>query len=353
MAVAPARGGLWLGVEWSRFGAGDNRNRSGCVTMADRTFACGRGPLAREGDLMDRRRTRARAGLAASVLVGAVVLSGCGGISFGQDASDTPSAAQGTTSVPDTSTPSESPSEDTGSSTTTTSTTTTPAPPTTTKAAPKPTPKPTPKATPKPTPTPKEGDTLKPGDSSAYVKQVQQRLSALGYWNGSADGTYGGLTSQAVMALQKAAGLGRDGVYGPATRRALQNGVRPSSRTGGTGIEIDKARQLLLVVRGGRVTMILNTSTGSGERYTSQGSTRVATTPAGSFSTFRSVNHLDKGPLGDLWRPRYFNGGIAVHGAGSVPGYPASHGCARVSNPAMDMIWATNLMPIGGRVTVY
>jgi len=101
------------------------------------------------------------------------------------------------------------------------------------------------------------------------------------------------------------------------------------------------------------VTMILNTSTGSGQQYTSGGATHTALTPAGSFSTFRSVNHLDKGPLGDLWRPRYFNGGIAVHGAGSVPGYPASHGCARVSNPAMDMIWANDLMPIGSRVVVY
>ncbi|TPG15940.1 L,D-transpeptidase family protein [Pedococcus bigeumensis] len=297
---------------------------------------------------MDRSNTGARAALAASVLAAALVLTACGGISFGTGASFTPLAAQGTTAVSD---PSSVPVEPAPADTTTTvpaPSTTTPSP-TTTPATPKPTAKPTPK----PKPTPKEGDTLKPGDSGAYVKQVQQRLTALGYWNGSADGSYGGLTSQAVMALQKAAGLGRDGVYGPSTRRALQNGVRPQSRTGGTGIEIDKARQLLLVVRGGRVTMILNTSTGSGERYTSEGSTRVATTPAGSFSTFRTVDHLDKGPLGALWRPRYFNGGIAVHGAGLVPGYPASHGCARVSNPAMDMIWANNIMPIGGRVTVY
>jgi lipoprotein-anchoring transpeptidase ErfK/SrfK len=292
---------------------------------------------------MGRRNTGARAALSASVLAGALFLTACGGISLGRNTSATPSAAQGTTSVPG---PSSAPVEPVPGET---STTTVPAPSTTTKPAPKPTAKPTPL----PKPTPKEGDTLKPGDSGAYVRQVQQRLSALGYWNGSADGSYGGLTSQAVMALQKAAGLGRDGVYGPATRRALQNGVRPQSRTGGTGIEIDKARQLLLVVRGGQVTMILNTSTGSGERYTSEGSTRIATTPAGTFSTFRSVNHLDNGPLGALWRPRYFNGGIAVHGAAYVPGYPASHGCARVSNPAMDMIWANNIMPIGGRVTVY
>ncbi|GAB3443727.1 hypothetical protein GCM10027517_22390 [Phycicoccus ginsengisoli] len=217
-----------------------------------------------------------------------------------------------------------------------------------------PTTKATPKPTPKPTPTQKkEGDTLQPGDSGAYVKQVQQRLTELGYWNGGADGTYGFLTTQAVMALQKAAGLGRDGVFGPATRRALQNGVRPQSRTGGTGVEIDKARQLLLVVRGGRVTMILNTSTGSGQHYFSQGADHVALTPSGSFRVFRTVDHLDKGPLGDLWRPRYFNGGIAVHGASVVPGYAASHGCARVSNPAMDMIWANNLMPVGSSVTVY
>jgi hypothetical protein len=207
--------------------------------------------------------------------------------------------------------------------------------------------------TPTPEPVPTEGDTLHVGDSGPYVESVQQRLSSLGYWNGTPDGEYGLLTAQAVMALQKAAGLGRDGVYGPSTRRALQAGTAPQSRVGGTGVEIDKARQLLLVVRGGRVTTILNTSTGSGESYASMGSQHVAATPVGTFSTFRTVDRLDKGPLGDLWRPRYFNGGIAVHGAASIPGYPASHGCARVSNPAMNMIWAGDLMPIGSRVVVY
>ena len=42
-----------------------------------------------------------------------------------------------------------------------------------------------------------------------------------------------------------------------------------------------------------------------------------------------------------------------MHGSPSIPAYPASHGCARVSNAAMDMIWAQGVMPIGGRVTVY
>jgi peptidoglycan hydrolase-like protein with peptidoglycan-binding domain len=222
-----------------------------------------------------------------------------------------------------------------------------------TTAAPTPKPTTSPKPTPTVKPTPKEGDTLRVGDSGAYVRSVQQRLSALGYWLGTPDGTYGYLTSQAVMALQKSAGLGRDGVLGPATARALKAGARPQSRVGGTGIEIDLQRQVLLVVRGGAVTTVLNTSTGNGEPFEYYGRQSRAVTPPGTYSTFRTVDGNDEGPLGDLWRPRYFNGGIAVHGAASVPAYPASHGCARVSNPAMDMIWARGLMPVGGRVVVY
>lgn len=259
------------------------------------------------------------------------------------------------TTAPDTSAPSTTATTAAPKPTTTSAprpTSVTPKPttsaPTPTTSAPKPTP-PTP--TVKPTPT--AGDTLQPGDSGAYVLAVQQRLSSLGYWLGTPDGTYGYLTSQAVMALQKSAGLGRDGVFGPATRRALEAGARPQSRIGGTGVEIDLRRQVLLVVRGGAVTTILNTSTGSGQPFESYGQQHVAVTPPGTYSVFRVVDGNDEGPLGDLWRPRYFNGGIAVHGAASVPGYPASHGCARVSNPAMDMIWARGLLPVGSRVTVY
>jgi peptidoglycan hydrolase-like protein with peptidoglycan-binding domain len=328
---------------------------------------------------MDRKHaSRVGTGVAGALAL-TLLLGGCG-VSLGGGSSDgavdaggTPSSSstsptsEATSQAPDPSASTTAPPESTTtvpSTTSAPSTTTKPAPSTTTTPAkpkpttkpttkPKPSPKPT-RTTPKPPPEPKAGDTLQPGDDGAYVRQVQQKLSNLGYWNGASDGSYGQLTSQAVMALQKAAGIGRDGVFGPATARALDRGVRPVSRVGGTGIEIDKARQLLLVVKGGRVTMILNTSTGSNQPYkTKSGGTAVATTPAGSFSTFRSVNGMDRAPLGDLWRPRYFNGGIAVHGSTSIPGYPASHGCARVSNAAMDMIWANNLMPIGGRVTVY
>ncbi len=186
------------------------------------------------------------------------------------------------------------------------------------------------------------------------MRAVQQRLGALGYWLGTADGEYGDLTQQAVMALQKAAGISRDGIYGPNTRRALDAGTRPKARTtSGSAVEVNLSRQLLLVVQGGRITHIFNTSTGSGQTYTSRGTQHVAVTPTGRYSFFRAVDGEDRSPLGVLWRPRYFNGGIAVHGFASVPPFPASHGCVRVSNPAMNMIWATGIMPIGRTVLVY
>ena len=37
----------------------------------------------------------------------------------------------------------------------------------------------------------------------------------------------------------------------------------------------------------------------------------------------------------------------------SVPSYPASHGCVRVTYAAMNFIWDQDLMPMGSRVWVY
>ncbi len=95
----------------------------------------------------------------------------------------------------------------------------------------------------------------------------------------------------------------------------------------------------------------LHTSTGTFEEYGTQG--RIADTPRGSWEVTWSHDGWRTSDLGRLYRPRYFHpDGIAVHGYGSVPAYPASHGCARVSLPAMDMIWRERLMPSGATVLV-
>ncbi len=194
---------------------------------------------------------------------------------------------------------------------------------------------------------------LKGGSRGAAVLAAQRRLAALGYWLGTADGVYGDKTVHAVIALQKVAGLVRDGVIGPRTAKALAAGVRPKARTTrGNVIEVDIAHQVVLAVHTGRVQLIFDASTGSGAYYYSLGRLHHAVTPKGSYHVYRAVNGWDPGPLGKLYRPRYFNGGIAVHGYPSVPTYPASHGCVRVTIAAMDYIWAHALMPIGRAVVV-
>ncbi|MFI5494234.1 L,D-transpeptidase family protein [Actinoplanes sp. NPDC051859] len=196
---------------------------------------------------------------------------------------------------------------------------------------------------------------LKSGAKGAEVLALQNRLTELGYWNGKADGTFGSLTQQAVFAVQKAAGLTRDGVAGAKTQQALTDGVRPKAKSSsGRVIEINKKRQLLMLVDNGEVTKIFNTSTGSYERYaTASGGTAIAATPSGKYKVSRQIDGWRNAPLGMLWRPKYFNGGIAVHGAPSVPPYPASHGCARLSISAMNHLWKNGEIPLKTRVWVY
>jgi len=187
------------------------------------------------------------------------------------------------------------------------------------------------------------------------VLALQQRLSDLGYWLGTPDGSFGLLTLQAVYALQGAAGLERDGVVGPTTLSALEAGTRPQARsTSGAVVEINRDAGLLSFVRDGQVQLALHTSTGTFDHYRHEGRRLLADTPEGEFSVTWAHDGWRDGDLGRLYRPRYFHpDGIAVHGYTSVPAYPASHGCARVTIEAMDMVWAQDLMPLDSEVWVY
>ncbi|MBM3675107.1 MAG: murein L,D-transpeptidase [Actinobacteria bacterium] len=208
-------------------------------------------------------------------------------------------------------------------STTTTSTTTTTLPPTTSTTAPFP--------------------GLRPGDSGPEVTSLQQQLAALHYDVPVVDGSYGPGTVQAVMAFQKVHGLGRDGVAGPETLARLAAPTTPAPSVpggGGTRVEVDVARQVLLFYTGDALHRIVAVSTGSGERYCVRGRCASAVTPGGSFRVRGKVSGWQTGDLGRLYKPSYFNGNIAIHGALSVPGGPASHGCVRVPMSSADWIYA-------------
>jgi len=195
---------------------------------------------------------------------------------------------------------------------------------------------------------------LQLGDAGPGVLALQDYLSSLGYWLGTPDGSFGDSTQQAVWALQKAAGLTTDGVVGAKTAAALGAGVVPKPRSAsGNLIEVDLSDDLLMVIQNGKLVHTFNTSTGGGYTYVDNGVTSVALTPQGVFHIFAVIDGLDVDSLGALWRPRFFDGGFAIHGDSYVPPVPVSHGCVRVSNEAINWIWAANIMPIGEEVWVF
>jgi peptidoglycan hydrolase-like protein with peptidoglycan-binding domain len=206
-----------------------------------------------------------------------------------------------------------------------------------------------------------QGGDLGPGDYGAEVTTLQTRLEALSFWVGGVDGVYGDNTSQAVMAFQKWVGLPRTARVDLTTWEALRAASRPTARsTSGDLVEVDKTHQVLLVVRGGQVRYTINASTGTDvpysepNRLTGGVSTGDAHTREGRFTVYRQYSAgWESGELGDLYRPKYFSGGIAVHGHPNVPSYPASHGCVRVSMAFMDFVWAADLIPFGSAVWVY
>jgi peptidoglycan hydrolase-like protein with peptidoglycan-binding domain len=183
-----------------------------------------------------------------------------------------------------------------------------------------------------------------PKPPSAATRAVQQRLADLGYMRADeVDGRPGPRTASAVVAFQKWSGLGRDGVVGPATRTALTSATRPTPIRAATGrrIEVLLDRQVTLVIDGGRVTRILDVTTGKPGFETPVGSWRVFRKEARSWSVPYRV-----------WLPwaSYFVGGVAFHEYPDVPPVPASHGCVRV--PRWDAHWLYTQTPVGTPVSV-
>jgi N-acetylmuramoyl-L-alanine amidase len=184
---------------------------------------------------------------------------------------------------------------------------------------------------------------LREGSRGTAVVELQTRLQELRYDVGSIDGIFGSSTKHAVVAFQKVNGLERDGIVGSRTHAALRAPVVPKVRhsRSGTYVEVDLTRQVLLLARDGRVRRIVDVSTG----------TASTPTPVGSFRVERRIDGWRTSSLGTLWRPAYFHRGYAIHGSTSVPPYPASHGCVRLTIASTNRLW--NHLPVGTPVRIY
>lgn len=165
------------------------------------------------------------------------------------------------------------------------------------------------------------------------------------------------------MAAQKYFGLSATASVDDETAAVLSAAAdRPvATSIRGTLVEVDKSLQLAFFVVDGVTEWVVNVSTGSEIAYSEPNQNDPSKLEEGDSVTDNGLFHVNRereegwwdGDLGSIYRPKYFNGGIAVHGSNSIPNYPASHGCVRVSTRAMDWIWANDLMPMGIAVWVH
>ncbi len=188
------------------------------------------------------------------------------------------------------------------------------------------------------------GRRLAAGSRGADVRALLRRLEELGFHTPGIASILSRDATDAVVAFQKAYRLPRTYVIDADDWRKLQTArrIRPRFRGHGLHIEIDKTRQVLLVVRNGRVRHVIPTSTGA-TGNTPEGRHRIRW-KAPSTRTWL-------GPA-ILYRTLTFKGNsFAIHGFAPVPAYPASHGCARIPMWAAD--WLYRQSPVGETVYVY
>jgi len=185
--------------------------------------------------------------------------------------------------------------------------------------------------------------TLRRGSKGPYVRRLQSRLVALRYLpRGSVNGVFGDETWHAVVAFQGWERLHRDGIAGPKTNAALVR-ARPPRAWGGLrrGLEIDLARQVMLLVSHRSVVLAVHICSGKAGY----------STPTGQFSVYRR-ERLSWSVRYGAWMPYalYFYGGQAIHGFGYVPAEPVSHGCVRM--PMVDAPTVWSFAPLGTPVWI-
>ncbi len=183
---------------------------------------------------------------------------------------------------------------------------------------------------------------LSTGSSGPRVKAMLTQLSRLKFRVPYIGTSFNSEVADAVVAFQKAYGLTRDYVFGPQAWRKLETAqvIKPRHADAGTHLEVDKGRQIAMVVKDGAVYGIIAVSTGA-----------TGNTPTGTFHIFIKSLYAPSNFGGQLFRSMGFYADFAMHGYAPVPPYPASHGCVR--EPIWACYWTYDQSFVGERLYVY
>jgi hypothetical protein len=189
--------------------------------------------------------------------------------------------------------------------------------------------------------------------SRAEMKEAEGRLSEMGYGTGRVDGVVDADTRNALIVFQKWEGRKVTGRLSRNDYDAIMIANAPQAKDSGyKHVEVDLDRQVFLFIDDeGAIKKILPVSTGSNKQYKEKGGSGLAYTPRGRFRIHAKISGWRKSPLGLLYYPNYFSGGVAIHGNPSVPQTPQSHGCIRI--PMSAAVEVSRLLPVGAIVLIY
>ena len=98
------------------------------------------------------------------------------------------------------------------------------------------------------------GSILKKGSRGPAVKEIQQKLTSLGFNTKGTDGVFGSNTDQAVRQFQKARGLTVDGIVGNSTRNALGTTTTTKPTSPSTSSSLNQSGILKKGSKGAAVT---------------------------------------------------------------------------------------------------
>jgi lipoprotein-anchoring transpeptidase ErfK/SrfK len=190
------------------------------------------------------------------------------------------------------------------------------------------------------------------GDRGAAVEILNDRLAEAGF-NPDGGAVFGRKTRHAVYAFQKHHGIAVTGKFSPFMWDLLAEPIELPRRAQADRMEIDLGKQVLYVIENHQVARVLPISSGNGRSYlTETGGVDRAHTPEGVFRFQRRIRGMREAFLGIMYNPYYFFNGYAIHGSPSVPNYPASHGCVRVTMWDMDLLMKHHLK-IGQTLYIY
>jgi N-acetylmuramoyl-L-alanine amidase len=171
---------------------------------------------------------------------------------------------------------------------------------------------------------------------SAAIREAQSLLSNLGYPVGGIDGVDGPRTRQGLCAWRRLEGRGASRTaLTSAELKAIRATTRLPAARQGRGVTVDRTCQTTYYRQDGRWRKVLISSTGSSGTLPRKGDFRIQRKRAGWHTS-----SLYWSPTPNMYNTMYFDGAIAIHGSRSVPAYPASKGCVRVTTRGADYLYA-------------